>query len=254
MVAEAASASEQVKTVSDQTEADGGFTSNSSIGVVGMVKAGQHQPRTLSGLTKAHIIHVAATGYEVQLDSKAKVDLLREQLQAQMEKVVVCDNVACAGGPCNAGVHVFTAAQFLPEGEDSAVLEQLLQMTQTDEDTFSPAEFPLFLRDRVVSRQAAKRPAPAALPGPGPAGGSSGPEKNKRINGVPPDTLKAQRICIKWNVGTCLVQASRHDSPDRSDTQQVWHICGGCWFLNHTEDESHSMKTCKKKNSQGLFQ
>ena len=60
--------------------------------------------------------------------------------------------------------------------------------------------------------------------------------------------------CIKWNVGTCQVQASRHDSPDKSDSQQVRHICGGCWFLGKVEDESHSMKTCKKKNAQGLFQ
>ena len=117
-----------------------------------------------------------------------------------------------------------------------------------------------FLRDRVVSRQAVKRPAPAALPGPGPAGSPPGhppakaPKKNKLINGVPPDTLKAQHICIKWNVGTCTVQASRHDSPDKSDTQQVRHICGGCWFLSRAEDESHPMKTCRKKNSQGLFQ
>ena len=49
-----------------------------------------------------------------------------------------------------------------------------------------------FLRDRVVSRQAVKRPAPAALPGPGPAGSPPGhppakaPKKNKLINGVPP--------------------------------------------------------------------
>ena len=118
-----------------------------------------------------------------------------------------------------------------------------------------------FLRDRVVARQTgAKRPAPAAPAGPGGTGSLLGQppaklqKKNKLINGVPPDTLKSHHICIKWNVGTCTVQANRHDSPDKSDPQQVRHLCGGCWFLSQVEDESHSMKTCKKKNSQGLFQ
>ena len=117
-----------------------------------------------------------------------------------------------------------------------------------------------YLRDRVVAKQGLKRAAPAAPAAPGAAAGAHGqppaklPKKNKLINGVPPDNLKANHICIKWNVGTCQSTASRHDSPDRSDTQQVRHICGGCWFLNKVEDESHSMKTCKKKNAQGLFQ
>ena len=117
-----------------------------------------------------------------------------------------------------------------------------------------------FLRDRVVVRQTRKRPLPAGPAGPKSAAPPPGQppaksqKRNKDINGVPPDTLKSHHICIKWNVGTCSVQAAHHDSPDRSDSQQVRHICGGCWFLSQVEDESHSMRTCKRKNSSGVFQ
>ena len=82
-----------------------------------------------------------------------------------------------------------------------------------------------YLRDRVVSKQGVKRPAPTVPAGPGTSGSVPGqppakiPKKNKLICGVPPETLKSSHICIKWNVGTCQVQANRHDSPDKSDTQ-----------------------------------
>ena len=568
---------------------------SSSVSVVNMVKPGQqHQPRTLNSLIKAHIIHVALTLYESQLDGKLLVNVLREQLQQLMEAVLSCDNVACGGGPCNPGVHVFTPAQYLPGGEGGDDFERLLQTSQQDIDVTTPAGSPAqqdplprrdgaeqqkqlaldalhragfsaqdiwpegatpgagsaprqgggstfrnllnsfsrsssstprpngpqprlstqavrmpppgtasntlgvhprppqpgvqqqappvatgdnsstvdalmelvrlqqeqsaaqtkshealadrlaqllerkvggadgtadsqagpskgkvvlappnnpsalalagvtigpkwvmsgdlssvdmkhvkkyiksgrsgqsvqdartaelwpnaylparpgskdgidyddltftqwvvgfvtkifseiedtrngspehhqlrmlmklcrlvqvypweevrligaelflglergalswqewqpmeiwwaqqidFLRDRVVSKQGVKRSAPTAPAGPSTASNPPGQppakvqKKNKLICGVPPDTLKASHICIKWNVGTCQVQASRHDSPDKSDSQQVRHICGGCWFLGKVEDESHSMKTCKKKNAQGLFQ
>ena len=113
---EAAPASEKDEAVSGETAPVSSLTSSGSVSVGAMVRAGQsQQPRTLSGLTKVQIIHVGTTLYGLQLDGKAKVDILHEQLQSCMEAVVTCDNVACADGPCNTGVHVFTPAQFLPE-------------------------------------------------------------------------------------------------------------------------------------------
>ena len=112
------------------------------------------------------------------------------------------------------------------------------------------------LRDRAIARQL-KRPALPAGNSQPPAGSQPPPAKvqkrNKDIYGVAPEVLKSKRICIKWNVGTCSVKESSHDSPDKSDSQKVRHICGGCWHLHRTEDESHPMKTCRHLGKDGLF-
>ena len=115
------------------------------------------------------------------------------------------------------------------------------------------------LRHRIASRVvtqagAAKRPAPAAAPG------SSGQPpaktqklKGKDVFGVEASLLKNNGICIKWNTGSCQIQADTHDSPDKSDTRPVRHVCGGCWALAKVEDSSHPMKSCSRRGKDGLF-
>ena len=107
------------------------------------------------------------------------------------------------------------------------------------------------LRDRILTQRLAKRPAPAAAAGAGGPPPAKALKRDKAINGIPPEVLKAKNICIKWNVGSCTVKESSHDSHDKS--QKLRHICGGCWHLNQQEDESHSMKQCRLKGKDGVF-
>ena len=65
--------------------------------------------------------------------------------------------------------------------------------------------------------------------------------------------LRQKNICIRWNVGSCSETSDTHPSPDRSAAAPVRHICGGCSFLGKQDDSSHSMKTCRHKNSDGIF-
>ena len=127
-----------------------------------MVKPGQLQPRTLSGLTKKHIIHVALSLYETQLDGTLLVNPLREQLQHLMEQVLACENVACDGGPCNPGVHVFTPAQYMPGGEAGDDWEHLLQTSQQDIQVSTPATSPL-VRDPLPRQDGAAQQRQLAL-------------------------------------------------------------------------------------------
>ena len=98
-----------------------------------------------------------------------------------------------------------------------------------------------------------KRP----LPGGGTAAGGAEPpakkDRLKDIGGVPGSFLRTNNICIKWNVGSCSAPSAPHDCPDKSVTTQVKHICGGCAYLAKGEDSSHSMKSCRFKNKEGLF-
>ena len=127
-----------------------------------MVKPGQLQPRTLSGLTKKHIIHVALSLYETQLDGTLLVNPLRELLQHLMEQVLACENVACDGGPCNPGVHVFTPAQYMPGGEAGDDWEHLLQTSQQDIQVSTPATSPL-VRDPLPRQDGAAQQRQLAL-------------------------------------------------------------------------------------------
>ena len=105
-----------------------------------------------------------------------------------------------------------------------------------------------------ASRPGLKRPQAAVPPVPA-AGGPSAPKQPrsaKLVYGIEGSYLKSNHICIKWNLGSCQIQHSPHDSPERSDSQQVRHVCGGCLFQSRGEDSSHSMKTCRYKKD-GLF-
>ena len=67
--------------------------------------------------------------------------------------------------------------------------------------------------------------------------------------GVPGDFLRGLGICIKFNLDKCPSTTSPHESPVLGSNDQVKHICGGCAFLKKPEDGSHSMKSCRHKNS-----
>ena len=118
------------------------------------------------------------------------------------------------------------------------------------------------LRDRVITRatnhMAVKRPAPGPHPHPGQAHQGQPPAKaiklkGKDVFGIEASLLKNASICIKWNTGSCQIQTSPHDSPDKSETKQVRHVCGGCWATSGVEDSSHPAKTCTKRGKDGLF-
>ena len=104
---------------------------------------------------------------------------------------------------------------------------------------------------------AAKRPPPTAAPGQPPAkrvdNKDTTVQKKKDMFGVPGDFLRQKNICIRWNVGHCSESGESHVSPDRSATAPVKHICGGCAFLGKPDDSSHPMKSCRNKNTDGIF-
>ena len=113
------------------------------------------------------------------------------------------------------------------------------------------------LHNKSLRPMAAKRPPPATNPGQPPAkrldNRDTTAPKKKDMFGVPGDFLRQKNICIRWNVGSCSETSDTHPSPDRSAAAPVRHICGGCSFLGKQDDSSHSMKTCRYKNSDGIF-
>ena len=111
------------------------------------------------------------------------------------------------------------------------------------------------LHNRALRPAATKRPASA------PPSAAAGPPAKKVDNktkkdmfGISGDFLKQKNICIRWNISSCSESAASHPSPDRSATEPVRHVCGGCAFLNKSDSASHPMKVCKFKNSDGIFQ
>ena len=112
------------------------------------------------------------------------------------------------------------------------------------------------LQDRALKPPAAKRPLPAATPGQPPAKRQDNRDntvQKKKMFGVSGDFLRQKNICIRWNVGHCSESGESHVSPDRSATAPVKHVCGGCAFLGKPDDSSHPMKSCRNKNTDGIF-
>ena len=107
------------------------------------------------------------------------------------------------------------------------------------------------LRPAAVSKRPAAAPPAAA---PGPLAKKADTRVKKDMFGISGDFLRQKNICIRWNVSTCSESAASHPSPDRSATEPVRHVCGGCAFLNKSDSASHPMKVCKLKNSDGIFQ
>ena len=104
------------------------------------------------------------------------------------------------------------------------------------------------------------RAATPKLPPPAPKRPAEGPAADTRqpkqpvdrrtdLFGIPGDFLRNAGICIKFNLDRCPSTTSPHDSPAVGSSDQVRHICGGCAFLKKPDDASHSMKSCKFKNS-----
>ena len=113
------------------------------------------------------------------------------------------------------------------------------------------------LNNRTRRPAAAKRPLPATTPGQPPAkrvdNRDTTAPKKKDMFGIPGDFLRQKNICIRWNVSHCSESGESHVSPDRSATAPVRHICGGCAFLGKPDDSSHPMKSCRNKNTDGIF-
>ena len=109
------------------------------------------------------------------------------------------------------------------------------------------------LHNRALRPGVSKRPAPAQ-PGAGPPPKKVDNRVKKDMFGVSGDFLRQKNICIRWNVSSCSESAASHPSPDRSATEPVRHVCGGCAFLGKSDSATHPMKVCKNKSSEGIFQ
>ena len=98
-----------------------------------------------------------------------------------------------------------------------------------------------------------KRPAPAQPLTAPPTKKQDIKDKRKDMFGIPGDFLRQKNICIRWNVNSCSESTAPHPSPDRSATEPVRHVCGGCAFLGKSDSATHPMKNCKNMNNEGFF-
>ena len=109
------------------------------------------------------------------------------------------------------------------------------------------------LHNRALKVVPSKRPAATPLGGAPPAKKLDVKDKKKDMFGVTGEFLRQKNICIRWNISSCSESSSPHTSPDRSATEPVHHICGGCAFLGKSDTAAHPMRTCKFKNADGIF-
>ena len=96
--------------------------------------------------------------------------------------------------------------------------------------------------------QPSKRPAPGETADP-----PTKKQKKGDVAGLAGDWLRKNGLCIKFQLGTCAVSAASHEIVQQGGSIQVKHACAGCIWLKKGDDGSHGAKSCKHRNSEGVF-